>query len=52
MLVDGDFYQVTGRRADIFFTGSQPVRPDHCDGWRREPYSVDRDYLEAARGLK
>ena len=53
VLVDGNeparFDQVTTGRAAIF-TGGRPVHlPDHRDGWRWEPYAVDRADVEAAR---
>ena len=50
VLVDGDEpARVTTRRA-VIFTGGQPVRlPDHRDGWRWEPYAVDRSDVDAAR---
>ena len=51
-LVDGDEPardRVTTGRAAIF-TGGRPVRlPDHCDGWRWEPYAVDGIDIDAAR---
>ena len=43
------FERVAVGRAAIF-TGGHPVRlPDHRDGWRWEPYSVERGEIEAAR---
>ena len=41
------FDQVTTGRAAIF-TGGLPGLPDHRDGWRREPYAIDRTDVEAA----
>ena len=52
VLVDGEparFDQVPTGRAAIF-TGGRPVHlPDHRDGWRWEPYAVDRADVDAAR---